>query len=814
MNPPEARSPGWLAGNWVALGLWMGLAAGCSRAGVLYVMDVVEHAAEPELARLRLAEALPGILLRASALGCAIGAGAALVSRARVALVRRGGLVALWLGAGWGCFALLSGRLAEDASRQVGTGTARGASATQVLALAAALLAAALVLAVARSLRSGRAPGRVGFLLPAALALALPLGWRLVHGRHDARMVVCTPIRSLIEQEDAFEVVAENPRRAPHVGVLCPSADYRIDGADMRALVLPPPAEVRVVLGPEDGPGWLRARAGLDRSAVKRHAQELERHSVRFEVWVDGELAFREDVPVAHVGEYVGSEWVELGAHQGLPVAPGMELRLRTSVVDSDGTQEARPPLIAAGFGGLRLERREHAARTLSAPERPNVVLVVMDTLRADRLSLYGYGRATSPQLDRLAARGLVFDEAHATTSWTWPSTASLLTGMAPEEHGVVDVTACFLADEITTLAEVMQARGLTTAAWSGNPLIVPDKNFDQGFEFFDHGKRGMRKSQVLLPGALDWIEATGDTRFFLYLHMTDPHAPLVPHAEGARQFAAEVGPDFTRKINDYNALLLAGRGHGEAGEVRTDGAVSPRHQQWISDLYDACVWSGDRWLGELFATLERAGLTDRTIVAFTSDHGEELFDHGLVTHGHSLHRELVRVPLVIAGPGIPAGVRVSTPVSNRHLAPTLARLVGGELGDPTDALDLAALGGEAVIPDREVYFSTRKGWWNGRHPQPIFGVRRGPWILHLAPQGAPWGAPPGADGDTRLFHLGTDPLESRDLDVERAALAADLRAALEGRRAERRARRHAPHVPAGEATLEVLRALGYIGDE
>jgi arylsulfatase A-like enzyme len=704
--------------------------------------------------------------------------------------------------------------MSSDVSRPVGMDTARGESVTQALLGAGALLALALVLAVGRAMRGAKVPSGLGALVPAALAVLLPAGWWLSYGRYDERMPVRTPIRSLIAQADGFEVLSANPRLAPFVDVLCPSMDYRIDGSDMQALVLPPPGEVRLVLGPNDGPGRLLARAGVDRTAVMRFADQLAGQSVRFEVRADGALVFRGDVPIADVGEFTGSEWLEVGAGQGLPAYPGMELRLRTSVVDAAGVEQAAPPVMTAGFGGLRLERRERVARTRSSPERPNVVLIVMDTLRADRLSLYGYERATSPRLDRLAERGLVFDEAHATASWTWPSTASLLTGLSPEEHGVGNGTGVFLADELNTLAEVMQAQGMTTAAWSGNPLIVPDKNFDQGFEFFDYQKRGMRKSRVLIPSALDWIETTGDTRFFLYLHMTDPHAPLAPHPEGGRLFAPEAGSGFEKKINDFNELLLANRGHGADGELRTDEAIPPHEQQWISDLYDACVWTGDRWLGEVLDTLERAGLSDRTIVAFTSDHGEELFDHGLVTHGHSLHRELVRVPLVIAGPGLPAGARVDTPVSNRHLAPTLARLVGAELRGPHDALDLTRIGADPMLPEHPVFFSTSKGWWNGRRPQPLLGVRRGPWVLHLAPQGAPWGVGPSESGAVRLFDLGRDRLETRDVGAERADVAADLRALLERSTAERAARRITSDVPAGEATLETLRDLGYIGDE
>jgi len=216
---------------------------------------------------------------------------------------------------------------------------------------------------------------------------------------------------------------------------------------------------------------------------------------------------------------------------------------------------------------------------------------------------------------------------------------------------------------------------------------------------------------------------------------------------------------------------------------------------------------------------LEAAGIDGETIVVFTSDHGEELFDHGFGLHGQNLHRELVQVPLVLAGPGIPRGLRVATPVSNRHVAPTLAHLGGAELRGPEDALDLVAAARAGEVPARPILYSTNNGWWNGRWRLPIHGLREGDDVLHWAPAGGPWGVAPGspadpADGELRLYDAGTDPGEHRDLAAERTARAAELRRELAERLDALEAKRAAPAIPAGESTLGFLRDIGYIGED
>jgi arylsulfatase A-like enzyme len=291
-----------------------------------------------------------------------------------------------------------------------------------------------------------------------------------------------------------------------------------------------------------------------------------------------------------------------------------------------------------------------------------------------------------------------------------------------------------------------------------------------------------------------------------------EPHVPYVPIAGGRARFAAAVPRSFdARKPGNYSWELLES-GFSESGERRTDSVVPPQEQAWIRDLYDGCVWSADAYLGEILARLEELGLTGSTIEAVTSDHGEELFDHGLLMHSNTLYRELVRVPLVLAGPGIPRGERVSAVLSNAGLAPTLARLGGSSIEGLSPAAE-AALDLLRPGADGTVLFSTRQGWWNGVYRQPLFGLRRGSSVLHFAPQGAPWGDHTrNGKGETRLYDLARDPGEETDLAALEPERAHALLDELLTRLAGFETRRVETGGAVDEGTLDVLRELGYVG--
>ena len=623
-------------------------------------------------------------------------------------------------------------------------------------------------------------------------------------------MEIVQVVRDLLADPPEWEVVRSHPDLAPMVEVLSPALRFERDGADMPSLVLAPPGRVSFRIDPEDGPARLVARAGVDISTLQHLSNERPEATFVFEVLVGEEQVFTERITLRLDAWPRGSAWVDMGGVEGIAVRPGDVVTLGTGVLGGDGEPVVPPVAIYAGFGGLRLERRRTALRTRSSPRDPNLVLVVMDTLRADRLSAYGYERATSPHLERLAARGTLFENAYAAASWTWPSTASILTGLHPQEHGVVRGGSCFLTQDVRTVAEVLQEGGFTTAAWSGNPLVSASRNFHQGFELFaDHGE-GFRKSGVFFDRVARWLENHAGTRFFVYLHLTEPHLPFEALPEGLRRFAPDAPESFPARMGELKGILAHGNGVAPDGTLLVDKLVPAEDRRWTDDVYDACVWSGDHWLGELVDLLERLELEDETVVAFTSDHGEELFERGFFEHSQSVHTELVRAPLVIAGPGVPVGRRVATPVSNRRLAPLLAALGGVELEPGFDALELF----DSDAPARPVLYSTEKGFWNGRGDQPIYGMRLGHRAIQVAPTGGRWGETEAADGgDVRLFDLAADPLERHDLAAERPAEAARLRAELLRCLEALDSELAAKEFRVGEVTRRLLERIGYAGD-
>jgi arylsulfatase A-like enzyme len=634
--------------------------------------------------------------------------------------------------------------------------------------------------------------------------------------RSDAAAPVAIPVRVIVgdvlSRSPDWEVVRGHRRYPPDVRVITPSDDYRVDGADMPALVLPPPAEVRFFVPDDAGEVRFVARAGADQSAFKGKTRSGQGGKLVLSVAVDGESVFEKSVPVGPGSKPRG--WLDIGGPEGLPLTGGQEVVLKSALLREDGTELQNTPEVIAGFGGCLLIETRWRARAPATPERPSVVLIVMDTERADRLSAYGYELPTSPRLAELAARGMLFENAQSVASWTWPSTASILTGLMPEEHGVLDDDSCYLAHGLVTLAEALQLEGATTAAWSANPLVVPEKNFDQGFELFD-SRNEFRKSEDLMAEIDAFLERMGDQRFFLYLHLTDPHDPQAPTPQAKAEIAPDVPDGLERKLSGLNSAFLRGQGFTEDGEIATEQLLPLAEQEEIHRLYDACVRTGDLALGHVLDQLERLGLTDRTLVGYTADHGEELFEHGLIQHGSNLFQESVRVPLVLAGPGVPAGVRVETPVSNRHLAPTLAKLARAGLTLAPDALDLVGLAQSAEAAERDVVFSTSHGWWNGLARQPIYGLRNGDWVLHWAPEGLPWGvkknSPGAVPGERRLYNLAEDPLERVDLCAREPQRADEMQARLATLIEELKARRTTPALEAGAATIELLRDVGYM---
>ena len=501
-------------------------------------------------------------------------------------------------------------------------------------------------------------------------------------------------------------------------------------------------------------------------------------------------------------------------------------------------------------------------------PAPPNVLLVVLDTLRPDHLGCYGYSRDTSPNLDQLAAEGIVFENAQSTAPWTAPSLASLLTSLHPDVHGVRDSPRPqMLHAGATTLAQVLAARGYATAAITEGGYTRSTFGLDRGFETYPaadgvdgrytanmHGRALLQSN---LAQAEDWLGERDERPFFLLFHTYAVHAPLRPpvaelerirpgHDDRAyrasisrvvegwnsnrtldragarllRRDAFYLVSDDCPPLEAREELLAAAAALGEPlakGSAPEDGEIVA----WVNDLYDAQLRYLDSQLPRLWRTLEARGQIDNTIIIVVSDHGEALGDNGAMGHGRSLHEALLHALLLVRLPNEVAlrGTRVDSVVSLMDVMPTLLELTGS---DPRDL----NLQGSSLLPLMGGTEETRSTFGQAAHFHakasaadlkvlPRSSIRRGPW--HLI-QGAEGVAP-------RLFHVPSDPGEEADRASAEPELVQELLSLLEVQRErDARLRSHLDRAAGStsdegsaqidQTTLEELRRLGYIGDD
>ena len=432
----------------------------------------------------------------------------------------------------------------------------------------------------------------------------------------------------------------------------------------------------------------------------------------------------------------------------------------------------------------------------------PNVVVYVIDTLRADHLSCYGYERTTSPRLDELSEQCVVqFERAVAQAPWTLPSVASLLTSSYAVRHRVV-AGGRRIAEQVEILPEYLRRHGYRTAGFVGNPVAGRVIGADVGYDEYWGPEYAPSTS------ASEWIrDWHRDRPFFAYVHTTEPHIPYRPGRANLR----EPLPDPER-VERLNAMLLrfAELTHadfaadGEAGRrMESLRAGLAAEIDLITALYDAEIRRADANLAVVVESLREAGHWPNTVLLVTSDHGEEILDHGYLLHDQSLHAELLHVPLLIRVPGVP-GRRVGGTAQLIDLMPTLAELIGGEADPAWQGRSLvSALHGEA--PPRTAKASrmntkTRDPYILSKRGSREFALLRGHFkaIYH-------------ADlDDVSLYDIAADPAETQDIARERPGLAAELREELEHWATSQR---EAPGLFTREAlTAPEVRAMGALG--
>lgn len=397
-----------------------------------------------------------------------------------------------------------------------------------------------------------------------------------------------------------------------------------------------------------------------------------------------------------------------------------------------------------------------------------NLVLISVDTLRPDRLGCYGYAGAQTPNIDQLARDGITFDEAVCTVPLTLPSHTSMLTGLSPVSHGVRDNANFKLADDFVTIAEVLRANGYSTGAVVGAYILDGRFGLKQGFGSYDDDlSRGSqpsifgypeRSADKVTQAAAAWLNGAAEP-FFLFIHYYDPHAPYEPPAPYRDQFP--------------------GRG------------------------YDGEIAFTDHEIGELLADLGKRGRLGRTLVAFVSDHGEGLGEHGENTHGILLYDGTLKVPFILQPPERSrwarralTGRHITEPVILNDLFPTVLEMLGLKQAGETDGRSLVPLLEGKPLAPSPLYFESLSAYFAYRW-SPLRGVRFGTWKYIFGPE-------------EELYDLADDPSEERNLAAENRTKAGELKAALlEEAKEEPGAKSAQTRVSAADA--QKLRALGYV---
>lgn len=427
-----------------------------------------------------------------------------------------------------------------------------------------------------------------------------------------------------------------------------------------------------------------------------------------------------------------------------------------------------------------------------------NVVLISVDTLRADRLGAYGYkgwpAHPPSPAIDAQLASGVVFDQAMSVRAETWPSLGSLLTGLYPSGHGVVENGYGF-PDDLPTLPRILHKERYRTGAFLSNMCDANHQGWD---DFWCSGGRDGKAVQA----ALDWARAHKDDRkpFFLWLHLFGAHSP---YYNGGDLADRELDPGYQGPLGTKKWQL---------NRIMTEKIpLTDRDVRHLDALYDAAVTGSDRLAGSLLDGLRAAGRMEKTVVIFTADHGEELYDHnGYLYHACSVYQTGLHVPLGISAPGlIPAGARVPQTVELIDVLPTLLSLLGVKAPEEQH--------GRSLVPylERPGAGGAGKPAFSEYGSAPIHTVVRDGWKLVHNPTGfAPVcipDAPPGhyPIGREELYEISRDPEEKTNLAEAQPARVAELTSLIRQRFAGLRSRAGKQDVD--EKLRKELKALGYV---
>lgn len=426
-----------------------------------------------------------------------------------------------------------------------------------------------------------------------------------------------------------------------------------------------------------------------------------------------------------------------------------------------------------------------------------NLVLISIDTLRADHLSVYGYHRPTSPRLEDFARQGLVFDRFYHSGGGTLDSHVSMMTSLRPLTHGITPASGRSLEQERVTLAETLKAAGYSTAAFVDDGYLVKKYGLWQGFDVYDD--RGGR-FEVILPLAQQWLEAHRRERFFLFLHTYDVHSaftrlPYECPGDYPQLYARGLAGAFDgcRDGRCASELLAWVNAEVTAGRKRVTDVFNREELDYMAALYDGCINYVDARLADLFGLLRSLEAFENTVIVVTSDHGEEFGEHGMLIHDNNSYEEMAHIPLLIRLPGGQlAGHRVRHLAAMVDLMPTLLDLLG------------------AATPEQAQGLSLLPTMWQNRPVQQRINIYNnllaGRWKMIADKR--------------QFFDLVVDPLERTNLhdpaSLHQQALASATRTLVRGDQAAQAVFARTVEPTAAQLSEEErakLRALGYLQD-
>jgi arylsulfatase A-like enzyme len=426
-----------------------------------------------------------------------------------------------------------------------------------------------------------------------------------------------------------------------------------------------------------------------------------------------------------------------------------------------------------------------------------NLILISLDTVRPDHLGAYGYEKPTSPGFDTLAESGTLFRDAVAVSPWTLPSNATLLTGVYPLHHRARGFRTR-ISGLLPTLPEVFGRAGFRTAAIVSSALIDRSSGLDRGFDQFGYvsewgrgsggGKTPRDPGALVTEEAIRWLSRNGGAHSFLFLHYYDAHTDYSPGPVHTAAFTTPYVGDIDGSTEQLTAVLR--------GERRLTRADLTR----LVELYDGSIRRLDDEIRKLLDFLEAEGLLETTAILVTSDHGEEFMEHGGVLHARTYFREVIGIPFVLTGPGVPRGLRLDEPVSQIDIAPTLLALAGIPIPGSMQGIDLRRYWG--ANPSKAVNRSLfAEADHSNRFPDQFRMLRKDRYKLI-------WDR---ASGATQLYDRTADPRERHDVSRDHPALLEELLSEIRAFDAPMASDVSLPPPSLSPDERKSLRRLGYI---